>query len=105
LALILLFDCTGVRIWHLPPFVPHTPISGKSALRESACRVDLLPDGHRRSKKIIPVGDAAIAATAAEQYIESARARSGKEIDQSQIENKSSVTAGALEQIVAAARA
>ena len=78
LALILLFHVTGVRIWHLPPFAPHTPICDKSALRESACRVDLLSDGHRRSKKIIPVGDAAIAATDAEKYIESARARSGK---------------------------
>ena len=39
---LLLFLCTGVITWHLLPFASTTPFSVKSALWESACRVDLI---------------------------------------------------------------
>lgn len=51
------------------------------------------------------VGDAAIAATTAEHYIESAKAQSVKDIDRSDIRNESFVTAGTDEQPMTAATA
>ena len=51
------------------------------------------------------VGDAAIAATAAEQYIESGKAQSIKDIDLSYIRKKSSATTGTDQQTMTAANA
>jgi pyruvate/2-oxoglutarate dehydrogenase complex dihydrolipoamide dehydrogenase (E3) component len=51
------------------------------------------------------VGDAAIAATVAEQYIEIVKAQSVKDIDLSDIRKKASVTAGADKQPMVASNA